>query len=381
MKKKEPTTFRTADLVKIGVGVLADLQEEVHRLGGTKVLVITDKGVVEAGLVDKVGEPLRSAGISFDVFDGVEPEPPIACAENALALLKEGGHDLLIGLGGGSSMDVSKVVSLIATNEPDPRLYFGVDLIPKPGLPKILVPTTSGTGSEVTAVAILTDTDQSLKRGIVSPYLFADVALVDAEMMRTMPAKVTAATGMDALIHAVEAIVSIRANPLSESLGIHAVELISQNLRAAFEDGDNMEARLAMATASTMAGMAFANSSCCAVHALAYPLGGEYHMAHGVANTLMLAPVMEYNRPACKAELARVAEAMGAVEISAKSAIRAMINLAKDVEMPLHLKEFGITEGDVPRLAEAAGKVTRLLDVNPRRPTVDEIAMIYRAAL
>ncbi|NOZ21496.1 MAG: iron-containing alcohol dehydrogenase [Planctomycetes bacterium] len=379
--KQETTVFRTAGLVKIGIGVLAELADEVKRLGGTKVLIVTDKGVADAGLVDKVAEPLKVAGIPSDVFDGVEPEPPIACAESALAVLKEGGHDLLIGVGGGSSMDVTKVVSLIATNEPDPRPYFGIDLIPRPGLPKILVPTTSGTGSEVTAVAILTDTEQSLKRGIVSPYMFADVALVDAEMMCTMPPKVTAATGMDALIHAVEAIVSVRSNSISDSLGIHAVELIARNLRTAFENGGDTTARLAMATASTMAGMAFANSSCCAVHALAYPLGGEYHMPHGVANTLMLAPVMEYNRPVCKAELARVAEAMGEVEISAKSAVRAMIKLAKDVEMPLHLKEFGIAEEDVPRLAESAAKVTRLLDVNPRRPTQEDIAMIYRAAL
>ncbi|MEW6357505.1 MAG: iron-containing alcohol dehydrogenase [Planctomycetota bacterium] len=379
--KQEATTFRTAGLVKIGMGVLADLPVEVKRLGGTKVLIVSDKGVAGAGLVEKVAAPLKSANIPFDVFDGVEPEPPIACAEGALAMLKKGGHDAVIGLGGGSAMDVAKVTSALATNDPDPRKYFGIDIIPNRGLPKILIPTTSGTGSEVTAVAILTDTEQSLKRGIVSPYLFADVALVDAEMMRTMPPKVTASTGMDALVHAIEAIVSVRRNPLSDSLGIHAVELISRNLRAAFANGDDMEARLALATASTMAGMAFANSSCCAVHALAYPLGGEYHIPHGVANTLMLAPVMEYNRPACKEELGRIAEAMGEVEISTKSAIRAMIKLARDLQMPLHLKEFGITEADVPRMAAAASTVTRLLEPNPRPMNRDEIAMIYRAAL
>lgn len=365
----------------IGANLLDQLGEEAKRLGAASALVVTDRGVAGAGLVDRVTAPLQAAGLAFDIFDEVAPEPPISCALSALQRLKDGGHGLVIGVGGGSSMDVAKIASLLAANDPDPQKYFGIDLVPRRGLPKILIPTTSGTGSEVTAVGILTDTEQKLKCGIVSPFMFADVALVDAEMMRTMPPKVTAATGMDALIHAVEAILSVKRNPISEALAVQAIELISGNLRAAFEDGGNIAARLGMATGSTMAGMAFANASCAAVHALAYPLGGEYGMPHGVANTVMLAPVMEYNRPVCKAELARVAEAMGQVEVSPRSAIRAMIRLAKDVAMPLRLREFGITEADVPRLAESAAKVTRLLDVNPRRPNQEEIAAIYRAAL
>ena len=379
--------LRTPEVVHIGMGAIERIGDEVGRLGGKTALIVTDPGIAKTDIVAKVETLLRDAGVGTATFAEVEPEPPIAVVDRALACLKDEDCDVLVGVGGGSSMDVTKVCSVLATNEGAPADYFGVGLIPKPGLPKVLVPTTSGTGSEVTPIAILSDVEAKVKKGIVSPMLYGDVAIVDPELTFSVPPHVTAATGMDALTHAVEAFISLKACPISDGLALEAMRMISANLAAAYDDGQNAAAREAMSIASMMAGMCLPLAGAAAVHALAYPLGGEFHLSHGESNTLMLPFVLEYNVPACADKMARMADALGedtsglTTEAAARRAVDAMRSLATRVGMPLSLSHYGIPEDAIPRMAEAAAKITRLMDNNPRPAGAEEIAGIYRAAL
>jgi len=378
--------LRTPEVVHVGMGAIERVGEEAGRLGGKKALIVTDPGIAKTETVAKVETLLQEAGVGTATFADVEPEPPIAVVDAALACLREEGCDVLVGVGGGSSMDVTKVCSVLATNDGTPADYFGVGLVPKPGLPKVLVPTTSGTGSEVTPIAVLSDVEAKVKKGIVSPMLYGDVAIVDPGLTFSLPPHVTAATGMDALTHAVEAFVSLKANPISDGLALEAMRLIAGNLVTAYDDGQNAAAREAMSIASTMAGMCLPLAGAAAVHALAYPLGGEFHLSHGESNTLMLPFVLEYNVPACAEKMARMAVALGedvtglATEEAAQKAVDAMRGLAMRVDMPLSLSHYGIPEDAIPRMAEAAAKITRLMDNNPRPAGTEEIAGIYRAA-
>ena len=298
--------FRVPRVVIAGYDALARLAAETKAVGGRKGLVITDPGVAKSGALNKVTQALadqeaRQAGrpwhpIPFEVFDAVQPEPPIACAEAALAALKKARADFVIGVGGGSSMDVAKVVAMLAVNGGDVRQYFGEGKVPRRGLRTILIPTTAGTGSEVSPIAMLTDPAERLKKGIVSWNILADLAVVDPEMSRTTPPRVTAATGMDALTHAIEGMFSVLANPVTDGICLESAHLIATHLPRAFRNPDDMEARHGMAIASMMAGMVLGNSSVTIVHALAYPLGARYNVPHGVANSVMLVPVMEFNK-------------------------------------------------------------------------------------
>jgi len=380
-KPQYPWRFNTAGNVIYGRDALQSLCAEVCRLNGKRPLIVTDPGVASSGALKNVTSLLDAGRVEYAVFDRVKPEPPVSCVAEALDVLKAQGHDLIIGVGGGSAMDVAKVVSVAAADQADIRSYFGVDLIPRAGLPKILIPTTAGTGSEVTAAAILTDTEEHVKKALISRHLYAESAIVDPEMSKTMPRDVTAATGMDALVHAVEALVSVKANPVGNALAIRAIGMISQWLPKAFDDGGDMDARNAMAIAAMMAGMAFANSSVAMVHALAYPVGARFGIPHGVANAILLPPVTAFIAPACKQQLALVAEAMGENELSSRSALRAMVRLGKRVRVPMRLEEFGVTKADIPALSEAAARIERLLDLSPRRPTTADIAAVYTAAL
>ena len=374
--------FRAPRVTHAGFEALARLAPEARALGGRKVLLITDPGVARSGVLEKVTKALsegaaRVAGnpchpIPFEVFDGVQPEPPIASAEAALAALKRMKADLVIGVGGGSAMDVAKIVAILATNGGDLRQYFGEDKIPKPGLPKILIPTTAGTGSEVSPIAMLTDPAERLKKGMVSPHLLAEVAIVDPEMSRTMPPKVTASTGMDALTHAIEGTFSVLANPLTDGICLESARMIAAYLPRAYRNGGDMEARQGMAVASMMAGLVLGNSSVTIVHALAYPLGARYNVPHGVANTVMLVPVMEFYREVCREALERLAHAMGAGD-TAEAAIQAVRRLAKGVGMSIPLRELGVTADALPAMGLATSKISRLMAKSPRPATAQEL--------
>jgi len=378
--------FRTTRRILFGLGAVEKIGTEAQLLKAKKVLIITDPGVIQAGLLESVEKSLQSVGLPFVIFDGVEPDPRIEVVEKSVEKTKKEGIDLIIGFGGGSSLDIAKVTSIMITNTGKIDSFFGIDLVPNPGVPVILIPTTAGTGSEVTPIAILSDTKEKLKKGIVSPTLFPEVAIVDPKLTIGLPPSVTAFTGMDALTHAIEAYYSINATNLSDLFALKAMELLSKNLRMAYAHGENLAARTNMMEGSLLAGIAFANAGVGAVHAFAYPLSGEFHLAHGLTNTLMLPYVMRYNILGCPHKFAQMAKAFGEkVEgiselVGAEIAVRFIERLSDDIRVPRRLRDVGIPEDAIPRLAEAAMKVTRLLANNPRKVTLEDAVVIYKSA-
>ncbi|HYB21185.1 MAG TPA: iron-containing alcohol dehydrogenase [Thermodesulfobacteriota bacterium] len=378
--------FRTTKRILFGGGSVEKIGQEAQILKAKKALIITDPGIIQSGLLQVVEKPLRSVGISFTVFDGVKPDPEIEVAEKGREQAEREGIDLLIGLGGGSSLDIAKVTAILVTNPGKIDRFLGIDLVPNPGVPLILVPTTAGTGSEVTPIAILSDTREKLKKGVVSPYLFPEVAILDPKLTVGLPPSVTAFTGMDALTHAVESYVSLNATDVTDLLAFRAMELIAKNLRMAYAHGENLMVRSNMMEGSLLAGMAFANAGVAAVHAFAYPLGGEFHIAHGLANTLMLPYVMRYNIIGCPDKFARMAKAFGEpVEglselDAAEAAVKFIERLSDDLRVPRRLRAVGIPESAIHQMAESAMKVTRLLVNNPRRITLEDAIAIYESA-
>jgi len=378
--------FRTTRRILFGAGSAEKTGTEAQLLKAKKALIITDPGVIQAGLLEGIEKSLQSVGIPFAIFDGVEPDPRIEVVEKSAEKAKKEGMDLIIGFGGGSSLDIAKVTSVMVANPGKIDSFFGIDLVPNLGVPVILIPTTAGTGSEVTPIAILSDTKEKLKKGIVSPTLFPEVALVDPKLTIGLPPSVTAFTGMDALTHAIEACYSVNATGLSDLLAIRAMELISKNLRMAYAYGENLSARSNMMEGSLLAGIAFANAGVGAVHAFAYPLGGEFHLAHGLTNTLMLPYVMRYNILGCPYKFAQMAKAFGEkVEglselDAAETAVKFLERLSDDLRVPRRLRDVGIPEKAIPGLAEAAMKVTRLLANNPRKISLEDANAIYKSA-
>ena len=380
------TLFRTTRRILFGPGSIERLGSEAQLLKAKKVLIITDSGVIQAGLLESVEKSLQSAGLPFTRFDEVEPDPRIEVVEKSVEKAKKEGINLIIGLGGGSSLDIAKVTSILMNNPGKIDSFFGIDLVPNPGIPVILIPTTAGTGSEVTPIAILSDTKEKLKKGIVSPTLFPEVAIVDPKLTIGLPPSVTAFTGMDALTHAIEAYYSVNATDLSDLLAFRAMELISKNLRMAYAYGENLTARSNMMEGSLLAGIAFANAGVGAVHAFAYPLGGEFHLAHGLTNTLMLPYLMRYNILGCPNKFAQMAAAFGEKVAGlseldgAEMAVKFVERLSDDIRVPRRLRDVGIPEKAIPGLAEAAMKVTRLLANNPRKITLEDAIAVYKSA-
>ena len=380
-------TFQTAPRILMGPGSLNQIADEVKRLNGERVMIVTDQNLVKTGIVGRVEGLLTAVGISVKRFDEVEPDPPYQTAAQAALRTKEMKADLVLAIGGGSALDIGKVSAILVTNVDEVNSYFGIDLVPKRGVPTIAVPTTAGTGSEVTPIAILSDHEDKLKKGIVSPYLFPSVAILDPELTLGLPAAVTAATGMDALIHAVEAYTSKNAYTVSDALALEAMRLIIPNIRTAYANGSDLAARDSMLQGSMLAGMAFANAGVTAVHAFAYPIGAEFHIPHGVANSLMLVPVMEFNMMGNLSKFAHMAEVFGETgrglndRQAAMVFIEALQTLATDLKIPGHLREFGVKEEDIPALARGVMKVTRLLANNPRELNLEDAEEIYRRVL
>lgn len=379
--------FQTAPRIVQGAGCLSQVASEVERLGGTRIMIVTDPGLVAAGIVDRLETLLREGGVAYHRFDQVEPDPRLEIAALATDLIRQEKSDLIIGIGGGSAIDIAKIASVLATNDGELGRYFGIDLIPRPGLKTIIVPTTAGTGSEVTPIVILSDLEEKLKKGVVSPYLMPSVALLDAELTLGLPPHVTAATGMDALIHAVEAFTSKNAYFMTDMLAREAIRLIMGSIRTAFANGSDITARRHMLEGSLLAGMAFANAGVTAVHAFAYPIGAEYHIPHGVANSIMLTPVMEFNMLGDLKKFAELADLFGEVTVGkttrekALAAVEALRILSRDLQIPAHLSDFGVKDMDIPNLAAGVMKVTRLLANNPREMTQADAEAIYRQML
>ncbi|MGZ3537315.1 MAG: iron-containing alcohol dehydrogenase [Thermodesulfobacteriota bacterium] len=379
-------SFFSPNRVLFGIGASREIGKEAKALGGTKVLIVTDPGVVNSGLVSSLRANLEEAGMKVFLFDRVEPEPSASLVDESAQLTKENGVDVVIGVGGGSSLDIAKGASLLASNPGNVLDYCGLDLIPKRGLPKILVPTTAGTGSEVTRVFVLTDKRDNMKKVVFSNYALPELALVDPMLTISMPSKVTADSGMDALVHAIETYVSMNATPFSDLLASKAIELIAKYLPMAFAKGENIEARYHMSLASLLAGMAFASGGLGAVHALAYPLGTEYHLPHGRTNAIMLAHVMEFNSIGNRSRYALIAEMMGKREVTSDlragvvKAVEAVVQLLDDVQIPYHLKDYGIPKEAIPKLVEGGMRQARLFVPNPRDLREKDVEAIYTKA-
>ncbi len=379
-------SFFSPNKILFGIGSSKEIGKETKALGGTKALIITDPGVVNSGLIDPLRSNLEEAGLKVFLFDRVEPEPTADIVDEGVQYIKETGTDIVIGVGGGSSLDVAKGVSLFASNHGNMLDYCGFDLVPQRGLPKILVPTTAGTGSEVTRVFVVTDQKDNMKKVIYSNYVIADIAIVDPMLTLSMPGKVTADTGMDALVHAIETYVSMNATPFSDLLASQAIRLIAKHLPMAFAKSENLEARYHMSLASLLSGLAFASGGLGAVHALAYPLGTEYHLSHGRTNAVMLPHVMEFNLLGNRSRYAMVAELMGKggniEDIGAKAilAVEAVNGLLNDIQISYHLRDYGIPKEAIPKLVKEGMKQARLFVPNPRNLSERDVEVIYTKA-
>lgn len=376
--------FRMANKLITGNGAIEKLMDEVVRLQIKNPLIVTDKVLETIGVITQIKNILKNH--PHDVYTGVQPEPEISIVEECKRMFLEGKHDGVIAVGGGSAIDIAKAVSAYAKIDDHLKSIFGTDLIPEKGFPIIAIPTTAGTGSEVTNISILSDKEEQLKKGIVSDFILPDVAIVAPEMTITMPKSVTAASGIDALVHAIEAYISVNASPITDALAIHAIKLISTNLPKAYANPANIQAREQMATASLMAGMAFGNAGVGAVHALAYPLGGRFSIPHGVSNALLLPYVMEWNKISCLDRFREIAVAFGenvqdlTDREAADKAVFAMDYLCRAVNIPKGLRSFQIPESAIIDMAEDASKIDRLLKSNPRVFSKQEIEEIYRSA-
>lgn len=379
--------FQSTPRLLMGEGCLSQIVNEIDYLGSKKILIITDPGLVAAGIAGKLEEILISGGVAYALYDKVEPDPRLEIAEDAADKLKRNGADLVIGLGGGSAIDIAKIAAVLATNDGSLADFFGIDLIPKPGIKTIIIPTTAGTGSEVTPIVILSDEEEKLKKGVVSSYLFPSVAILDPALTLGLNPNVTASTGMDALIHAVEAFTSKNSYWITDMMAREAIRHIVRNIRTAFANGSDIDARAHMLNGSLLAGMAFANAGVTAVHAFAYPIGAEFHIPHGVANSIMLAPVMEFNMLGDIDKFAELADLLGentagmSQRDKAVAAVASLKTLSEDLQIPENLSQFGIKDSDIPMLADGVMKVTRLLANNPRSLTKEDAEDIYRRVL
>lgn len=379
--------FQTTPRIIMGTDCLNQIADEIDKLGCKKAFIVTDSGLVDAGIAGRLEAVLSTGEIAYQRYDKVEPDPRLEIAIDAAEALKKSNADIVIGLGGGSAIDIAKIAAVMVTNGGNLNDFFGIDLIPEPGLKTIIIPTTAGTGSEVTPIVILSDEGEKLKKGVVSPYLFPRIAVLDPALTMELPPQVTAATGMDALIHAVEAFTSKNAYWMTDMLAREAIRLIIGNIRTAFANGSDMDARTHMLEGSLLAGMAFANAGVTAVHAFAYPIGAEFHIPHGVANSIMLAPVMEFNMLGNIPKFAELAGLLGentegvSQRQMAMAAVEAIRVLSIDLQIPGNLTQFGVKETDITMLAEGVMKVTRLLDNNPRKLTKEDAERIYRSVL
>lgn len=378
--------FRLPATIYFGVDSVNKVADEAVRFQAKKPAIICDPGVAKAGIAAQMLALLAKVNLTADVYDQVEPEPTVEALDQCVEWVKKGGYDLLIGVGGGSSMDTTKGVAVLVKNGGSIRDYFGIDKVPQKGLPYILVATTAGTGAEISNNAVFLDVRQKLKVGTVSPYCLADVAIVDPLLTLSMPSSVTAATGMDALTHAIESYTAIKATPLTELWSLESIRLIAGSLRTAVCRGGDLQARYDMALGSLDAGIALANASAGSVHALAYPLGGSYRVAHGISNALMMPYVLEYNYLADLPKFAKIAVAMGeCVEglcprEAAYKAVEAVRKLSQDVGIPQRMRDVGVPEAAIEFFVPGAMATARLMDNNPRKLTEKEVLDIYRKA-
>jgi alcohol dehydrogenase class IV len=378
--------FQMSGKLVMGNGSIKELPVIIEHLSCKNPLIVTDQGIIKAGIDRLVKAILRNNNIDFASFEDVESDPKIEIVFDCLNKARSENCDLIIGLGGGSSLDIAKVTAILMTNTGDLKSYIGIGNIPKAGMPTIMIPTTSGTGSEVTPIAILSDKKEQLKKGIVSEFLYPAYALIDPELTVSLPPHVTAYTGIDALTHAIEAYTNRFSQPFVDTFALEAIRLIGANLRMAVSDGGNLNARYNMALGSLYGGMCLGPVNTAAVHALAYPLGGMFNVPHGVANSLLLPYVMKVNLESNYSKFAKIAHALGekteglSDEAAALLAIDAVIKLSRDTGIISKMSELGIPKSAIEPMTEGAMKVTRLLNNNPKELSIEDVREIYTNA-
>ncbi|MDR3405723.1 MAG: iron-containing alcohol dehydrogenase [Chthoniobacter sp.] len=359
-----------------GRGASQSLAAVCQANGWHRPFIVSDAGVASAGLLGPVALSLRA-----ETFTDVPPEPPIDVVDTIAARLKASGADAVIALGGGSVMDATKVAALCARHGKAAREFVGIGKAGGRGLPTVMIPTTAGTGSEATFVAILTEPSTGNKVGVVDPSILADIAIVDPALTDGLPAPVTAAAGMDALVHAIEGFIAKVATPLARGLALEAARRIGQSLEVVCREPGNTAARDGMAIGSHLAGMTFANSSCCAVHALALPLGGRFHIPHGVITGCFAGEMMRHNAPACAEDFAALAVALGWGAMDAAAFANRLDAIAESIGLRTQLRKTSVPADAIATMARDAVAIRRLIDPNPREVTEADAARIYQSVL
>jgi len=378
--------FHSTPSIFVERGGSINLANKIYERGGKSVLIVTDPGVLSAGLLERALVQFEERKLAVQIFADVQADPPIPVINKAVQVAQECHADYIVGFGGGSSMDVAKLVALLSPGKERLSDIYGIGIAKGPRLPLILVPTTAGTGSEVTQSSVVT-VSESEKKGVLSPYLLPDVAILDAELTLGLPSDVTAATGIDAMVHAIEAFTTKRLkNPMSDCVAKESLRLLSGNLHKAVHSGNDIVARENMLLGACLAGMAFTNAPVAGVHALAYPIGARFHVPHGLSNSLMLAPVIRFNIEVAHsmyAELGQIIKPglMGSSIEQATQLADYLGSLAGELGLPQKLVEVGITGHDIDQLARDAMLQTRLLMNSPREITLNDAAALYREAL
>ena len=386
MNSMQSFTMTQPTRVQFGAGTVQALGKTVKDFKGSRVLLVVDPGLIKAGLLERFTAPLEQEGIPCTLYDAIDPEPGLKLADKGCALAQEEGCDCVVGAGGGSAMDVAKAVSVLLTNGGKAVDYLGLGLIKKPGVPKIMVPTSAGTGAEVTFTAVFINEETGSKGGMNDDLLYPDAAILDPELTLSLPAEVTAYTGIDALTHALEAYTSTQAHIISEMYSLEAIDLIARNLPAACAHGDNLAARSAMLMGSLLGGKALAAAGVGLVHAMAYPLGGMFGIPHGLANAVLLPYVIQYNLPGNFEKFATLAQVLGQNTdgLSRRDAailcVEALYDLNADVGIPATLQELDIPFDQIPEMAKIALTVTRPVENNPRQPSLADVIAVYERA-
>ena len=382
-----PTTLTLPSTIITGAGASESVGEQAKRLDATNVLIVTDPGIAKIGYADNIAQNLHAAGISSTCFSDVTPDPTLQNVQDGLKQYRDEACDLIVSIGGGSAIDCGKGIAMKLTNAGDFVDYMGVDKIPNPGAPLIAIPTTGGTGSEVSKVTVITDTDRNVKMMLSSACLLAHVAIVDPLLSLTTPPHLTAAVGVDALTHAIEAYISKRAQPITDALALKAIEMISGSLRQAWADGENIPARTDMMIGASIAGMAFSNASVALVHGMSRPIGAYFHVHHGLSNSVLLRDVMAFSIVGAPGRFADIARAMGeplgglSPMQQADAAVSAVERLVTDIQMPrlgeidkIDREKFEEVIEQMATDAIASGSPAN----NPRQATTEDIVALYR---
>lgn len=372
--------------IQFGVGSINNLAKTVQDFHGSNVFLVIDPSLVKAGIANQITAPLDAAAIPYTVYDNIDPEPGLKLADKGYKIAKAKGCDCVIGAGGGSAMDVAKAVAILLTNGGKAADYLGLDKIAKPGVPKIMIPTSAGTGAEVTFTAVFINEKTGSKGGMNGAPLYPEAAILDPALTLTLPPGATAFTGIDALTHALEAFTSTQAHTLSELYSLEAIDLISRNLPAAYANGSNLEARSAMLMGSLLGGKALATAGVGLVHAMAYPMGGMFGIGHGLANAVLLPYVIEYNLIGNREKFATLAAVMGkntdnmTTKEASERCVEALFELNAEVGIPATLQDLNIPDDQIPEMARIALTVTRPVENNPRKPTLEDVINIYQMA-